>query len=79
MFVAARSRARIGVPGCRPLAETRHIPSTGLTLRQASNFQLRASDDEVGTKAIKRMRAGSIFFVLLESERTNAAFPHPRL
>ena len=46
---------------------------------QAANFQQPASDDDVGTKAIKRMRADSIFFVLLESERTNAAFPYPRL
>jgi len=47
----------------------------GLPIVQAGNFQLPASDDDVGTKAIKRMRADSIFFVLLESERTKAAFP----
>jgi hypothetical protein len=51
----------------------------GLPIVQAGNFQQPASDDDVGTKAIKRMRADSIFFVLLESERTNAAFPYPRL
>jgi len=28
---------------------------------QAGNFQLPASDDDVGTKAIKRMRVDSIF------------------
>ncbi len=50
----------------------------GLPIVQAGNSQLPASDDDVGTKAIKRMRADSIFFVLLESERSNVDFPYPR-
>jgi hypothetical protein len=41
----------------------------GLPILQVGNFSLPSNDDDVGTEAIKRMRAGSILIVLLESPR----------
>lgn len=50
----------------------------GCPVLQAGNFRLPVNDDDVGTKAIKRMRRGSIFIVLLESD-PGSPFPLVRL
>jgi hypothetical protein len=50
----------------------------GLPILQAGNFRLPENDDDVGTKATKRMRRASIFISLLEA-CPGSPFPHVRL
>lgn len=42
----------------------------GLPILHAGNFRLPRRDDDVGTRAIKRMRKDSVFIVLMESRGT---------